>query len=487
MVKIASSALKQKAETYLSNISARNSIYNAFVALRPPSSVLEDTESQTSQNGPLSGSFYALKDNFCTTELPTTCASMSLKGYMSPYKCTANELLNEAGSILIGKTNMDEFGMGSNNTASSLYSPAINPIFQDAETNPRSAGGSSGGSAAAVAAKMCDFALGSDTGGSVRLPAAYCGIVGFKPSYGLISRHGLVAYAQSFDTVGILSRDVKTSKSVFDVLNKHDSKDPTSLSMDLRNKFQQASQERKDKKKRVIGVVEQTNLEDLDDNVRQAWIDSLEHLRILGHEIVTVSIPSLKHSLPSYFVIAPSEASSNLARYDGIRYGYRADQDREGDILYAATRNQGFGKEVQRRILLGVFNLSSDFFGNHFQQAQRVRRKIQLEYNALFSFPNLVSHNSLELPSPPQKVDVLISPTSKTIAPTHKEIFSVDQEAAGVQTYVNDVLTVPASIAGLPAISVPWGRGPNSVGIQVIGQIGDDNTVLDIAQQLEVN
>lgn len=485
MTRIPASAIKKRAETYLSNVSAKNSIYNAFMALRPQDSILEDTNSPNAQTGQLAGSFYALKDNFCTTEVPTTCGSVILKDYMSPYDCTVKTLLDTAGSVLIGKTNMDEFGMGSNNTASSLFPHAVNPIFDDAKTNPRSTGGSSGGSAAAVAAHMCDFALGSDTGGSVRLPAAYCGVVGFKPSYGLISRHGLVAYAQSLDTVGILSRDVQTSKRVFQVLNKHDSQDPTSLSLDLRKKFQQAAKEKSSKKTYTIGIVEETNLKDLDENVRQAWVESLDRLRSQGHEIVTVSVPSLKHSLPSYFVIAPSEASSNLARYDGVRYGQRASQDREGDILYAATRNQGFGKEVQRRILLGVFNLSSDFFGNHFQQAQKVRRKIQLEYNSVFSFPNLMTHNTLDLPSPPKKVDVLISPTSKTIAPTHKEIFSVDQEAAGVQTYVNDVLTVPASVAGLPAVSVPWGKGPNSIGIQVIGQIGDDNTVLDVAQLLE--
>lgn len=409
---------------------------------------------------------------------------MSLKDYVSPYNCTAEVLLNEAGGTLVGKANMDEFAMGSNNTESSLFPPAINPIFKDAETNPRSTGGSSGGSAAAVASNMCDFALGSDTGGSVRLPAAYCGVVGFKPSYGLLSRYGLVAYAQSLDTVGILSRDIDTARNVFNVLNKYDPNDPTSLALDTREKIDNAA-ENGENRKYTIGVVQEANLGDLDDNVRKAWVDSLEHLRTLGHEIVTVSMPSTRYALPSYFIISPSEASSNLARYDGIRYGFRAEDDREGDILYAATRNKGFGNEVQRRILLGVFNLSSDAFGNHFQKAQRVRRKILLEYNSLFKSPNILNSHGVSFKSPPQKVDVLISPTSKTIAPTHKEIFRADSKA-GVKSYVNDVLTVPASLAGLPAISVPWGKGSDTIGIHVTGQFGDDHTVLDVAKLLEI-
>lgn len=412
---------------------------------------------------------------------------------MSPYNSTVHQLLQNAGGVLLGKTNMDEFAMGSNNTTSNLYPPPSNPVFEDYQSSPRSTGGSSGGSAASVAANMCDFSLGSDTGGSVRLPAAYCGVVGFKPTYGLISRYGVVAYAQSLDTVGILSRDVKTAAKVFGILNKHDPSDPTSLSQELRQKLdleQKKINEANPKRKYTIGILNEANLEDLDPKIKKAWLESLYLLQSQGHDIVTVSVPSIKQALPTYFIISPSEASSNLARYDGIRYGYRADMDRKGDILYAATRNEGFGKEVQRRILLGVFNLSSDFFGNHFLQAQKVRRKIQLEYDSIFSFPNVASHAhppiSNDLFDHQKTVDVIISPTSKTIAPTHKEIFNVDKVDGAVKSYVNDVLTVPASIAGLPAISIPWGTGSDTVGIQVIGQFGDDKTVLDVANLLEI-
>lgn len=425
---------------------------------------------------------FALKDNFCTTELPTSCASKALEGYISPYEATTSKLLREAGGTMVGKVNMDEFAMGSNNLVST-YGPCLNPLFP--ADQPRSTGGSSGGSAAAVAAEMCDFSLGSDTGGSVRLPAAYCGVVGYKPSYGLLSRYGVVAYAQSLDTVGILSRDVQTSESVFDVLNKYDSHDPTSIPDSIRLEIQNAvAKTARSDKKFTIGVVEETNL-DLGENVRAAWIKSLNYLHSLGHKIVTVSIPSLKHALPTYFVLSPSEAASNLACYDGIRYGYRAGTDREHDTLYAPTRSEGFGSEVTRRIILGNFNLSSDFFGDHYRQAQKVRRKIQNEYDAIFRTSNVLVeglNKTFNTDSNMEKVDVVIGPTSRTIAPTHEEI---NKSKASVESYVNDVLTVPANLAGLPAISIPVGINRETVGIQFIGQYGDDKKVLEIAKILE--
>lgn len=378
---------------------------------------------------------------------------------------------------------MDEFAMGSNNMVST-YGPCNNPHFDPHTEGSRSSGGSSGGSAASVAAEMCDFALGSDTGGSVRLPAAYCGVVGYKPSYGLISRHGLVAYAQSFDTVGILARDVQTVQTVFDVLNQYDDHDPTSLKPNVRNQIAEIVSKGKsdENKKYTIGVVSETNL-DLSSEVKEAWINSLEFLRSQGHKIVTVSVPSLKHALPTYFVLSPSEASSNLARYDGIRYGYRAGKDREGDILYAPTRAEGFGSEVRRRIMLGAFNLSSDFFGNHYRQAQKVRRKIQKEFDSIFTTPNILTLTDNTVHDTQQEtVDVVIGPTSRTLAPTHEEVNGVN---ASVESYVNDVLTVPANLAGLPAITVPIGQGQTTVGIQLTGQFGDDEQVLKVAKILE--
>lgn len=400
---------------------------------------------------------------------------------MSPYEATTSLLLRQAGGTYIGKVNMDEFAMGSNNVIST-YGPCNNPWF-DPESEPsRSTGGSSGGSAAAVAADMCDFALGSDTGGSVRLPAAYCGVVGYKPSYGLLSRYGLVAYAQSFDTVGILSKDVTTAENVFNVLNKYDENDPTSLKPSVRDQILAEVAKKESKDKLTIGVVSETNL-DLAPEVSEAWIKSLEYLRAQGHRIVTVSVPSIKHALPTYFVLSPSEASSNLARYDGIRYGYRAGKDREGDILYAPTRSEGFGHEVRRRIMLGAFNLSSDFFGDHYRQAQKVRRKVQQEFNTIFKTKNVLASTEMVVVGEPQeKVDVILGPTSRTQAPSHEQIYA---EKGSTESYVNDVLTVPASLAGLPAITVPIGHGRETVGMQISGQFGDDKLVLQVAKSLE--
>ncbi|KAF5105975.1 hypothetical protein DV453_004312 [Geotrichum candidum] len=447
----------KRAESYLANIAAKNPEFNIFVSQRNQNNVIAEVK---------------------TSALDTD------KNYVSPFEATTSKLLREAGGTFVGKVNMDEFAMGSNNMIS-LYGPCKNPLFSP--DTPRSAGGSSGGSAAAVAANMCDFALGSDTGGSVRLPAAYCGVVGFKPSYGLISRYGLVAYAQSFDTVGILSRDVATCETVFDLLNQHDSNDPTSLSDQLRDQIRlSVAEKRRDDHKFTIGIVEENNL-DLSDEVRQAWIKAVEFLHAQGHKVVTVSIPSVKHSLPTYFILSPSEAASNLARYDGVRFGYRAGTDSDQGVLYAPTRNEGFGDEVRRRIILGNFNLGSDFFGNHYRQAQKVRRRVQHEYNAIFRTPNVLTqgedvNNILDENVEFERVDVVVGPTSRTTAPTHDEVNNAE---ASVESYVNDVMTVPANLAGLPAITIPVGLGASTVGIQLTGQFGDDKKVLEVARILE--
>lgn len=379
-------------------------------------------------------------------------------------------LLKQAGGVLVGKCNMDEFAMGSNNEHS-YFGPVQNPLFDDKSVSP---GGSSGGSAAAVAADMCDIALGSDTGGSVRLPAAYCGVIGFKPSYGLISRNGVVAYAQSLDTVGICGKDLDLVAETFDVLNQYDPKDPTSLLPEQRAAIESAKS-RLPKERLNIGVVREA-IVDLSPEVREAWLAALDLLRSQGHSTTEVSIPSLKSSLPTYFVVSPSEASSNLARYDGVRYGSRAEIDKD-DIgtLYGPTRSAGFGAEVQRRILLGTYNLSSGAYKEHFMKAQQVRRKIQLEFNEVFAMPNVLDCGEV---AGPGTIDVLVHPTARTPAPTHEEML----KASSIEHYINDVLTVPANLAGLPAISVPF--GPPSVGMQVWGQYGDDELVLAVAREL---
>lgn len=417
---------------------------------------------------------------------------------MSPFDSTAQQLLQNAGGIFLGKNNMDEFAMGSNNTTSGLYPPALNPVFGAEE--PRSSGGSSGGSAAAVSANMCDFSLGSDTGGSTRLPAAYCGVVGYKPTYGLLSRYGIVPYANTLDTVGIVARDVETTRKVFNTLNKYDSKDKYSLPQDLRNRIKQHTEaqteqedkdeEPKEKKKYTIGIVHETNIDDIDEDVRNAWIESLEYLHSLGHEIVTVSVPSTSLSLSTYFIISPLEHTLNLVKYQKTTPA-EAMKDCEAHIFNAAIESKQFCAEFQRRTLLGTFNLNANATSHHVEKAQQVRRKLQLEYDAVFEFPNLAEPENATkyvgyIAPPPKKVDVLISPTTRTIAPSHEELLNAGK-AEGIDAYINDVLTVPANIAGLPAISVPWGKGKKTVGIQVSGQFGDDNTVLDIASILETH
>jgi aspartyl-tRNA(Asn)/glutamyl-tRNA(Gln) amidotransferase subunit A len=468
-----------RTEYFLANIDQHNPRINAFISWRDPENVKRDV--LEAQQGPLKGRIIALKDNYCTTDQKTTCASKVLENFVSPYDATVVKLIREAGGTVIGKTNMDEFAMGSNNDQSA-FGITRNPLFsQDTST-----GGSSGGSAAAVAADMCDISLGTDTGGSVRLPSAYCGVIGFKPSYGMISRYGVISYAQSLDTVGILGKSVSLVEGMFDVLNKYDMHDPTCISESIRKKITARDNSRLHKPLR-IGIIAEAII-NLSEEVRDEWINCLDYVRSLGHEIELVSVPALKQALPVYFILSPAEASSNLARYDGVRYGTRADVDRYvsqtadtfESTLYGPTRTRGFGDEVQRRILLGTYNLNAGAYSNHFSKAQKVRRKLIQQFNDVFAAVNVFYGNEGSRDSNSPKVDCIILPTARTRAPTHEEIRN---ESDPIEAYVNDVLTVPANLAGLPAISVPWGQ--KSVGMQVWGQFGDDHLVLDVAKLLE--
>lgn len=461
MTKIAGEAvLATRAARYLANIERSNKQINALVSLYPAEKVQKYAEET---GDPL---VIAIKDNFSTADLPTTCSSEMLRNYKSPYESSVVTLLKDEGFNLIGKANMDEFAMGTNNTFS-CFGPTLNPLYEE----PTSPGGSSGGSAAAVAAEFCDVALGTDTGGSVRLPAAYCSVYGFKPSYGLISRYGVVSYAQSLDTVGILAREVKHIARVFHVLNQYDQRDPTSLCPELRQTL--GSRQKKEAKGLRIGILSQAILE-MSPEIKKAWAGVLEDLQDQGHTIHTVSVPTMKYALPTYFMVSPAEASSNLARYDGIRYGTRAETDRDShDTLYAPTRTEGFGPEVQRRLLLGTFNLSAGAFEGHFKKALMVRRIIRDEFNALFASKNVLVEEDYETGD----IDVLVHPTALTPPPSLDKINHGDP----IEHYTNDVLTVPANLAGLPAISVPRGKG---AGMQVWGQYGDDELVLSVAAQI---
>ena len=403
----------------------------------------------------------------------------------------------------MGKTNMDEFGMGSH-SANSVHGPVLNPNF-DA---PRSAGGSSGGSAVAVRLGEADVALGTDTGGSVRLPAAYTGVVGYKPSYGMISRWGVVPYANSLDTVGFFARDVDRIHELViggGLMGEHDENDPTSLRKETRercfreNPLTPLRDNFKIPSEITIGIPQDYHIAELHPSILAAWSKAEQALREWGARIVPVHLPTTQAALPAYYVLAPAEASSNLAKYDGVRYGARGSgSDSAGEVLYSRTRGEHFGPEVKRRILMGTYSLSSERMDNYFIQAQRVRRLVQREFDGVFKRPNPLHDEvpfdlsamgegvQLEDKKGPPQVDFLLCPTAPSFPPLMDDV----KRQGAVDSYMNDVFTVPASLAGLPAVSVPVPIADATeatgglAGMQMLGQFWDDGRVLAIAREL---
>ncbi|KAI0091549.1 Glutamyl-tRNA amidotransferase subunit A, mitochondrial [Irpex rosettiformis] len=463
-----------------------------------------NSATDTVENGPLKDVRVAVKDNICTAGIPTTCSSRILETFKPPYDATVVKLLREAGAPIVGKANCDEFGMGSLNLWS-IHGPALNPSQYDkspgSEVELRSAGGSSGGSAAAVAAGLCDAALGTDTGGSVRLPASYCGVVGLKPSYGVLSRWGVVSYADSLDCVGILGKSVGHVQRVFQTLNKFDDKDPTAVHPDARKQAGFLCQERVNAwpgdatlSNLRVGVPQEYFPTELSTAILQPYRNVLRSLAKRGAQIIPVSLPSTHYALSAYYVIASAEASSNLARYDGIEFGLRVDPDnmnhvnQAGDI-YAQTRTFGFGEEVQRRILLGTYALTADAFDNYFLQAQRVRRLVRADFDNVFSARNVLSSTSS---APECGVDILLHPSAIRTAPplvhdAERDVYKLKGSKDDLDAYLQDVLTVPASLAGLPAMSVPAGVGEDKwpVGVSIVGQWGCDEAVLKVGEEIE--
>lgn len=420
---------------------------------------------------PLSNLLCGIKDNIVTKNMPTTCASKILLDYNSPFNATVVDLLEESGAINVGKTNLDEFGMGSGGIHSH-FGPTINPLFGNKRVV---AGGSSSGSAAAVSAGVVDFAIGTDTGGSVRLPAAYTSVLGFKPSYGRISRFGVVAYAQSLDTVGILSQNIEILRKVYNVLNKYDSKDPTSLTEELRV---EATNVYKKKEKLRVGIPKEFTQDNIPEVIKQGLLRVVDKLMSQGHGLYPVTLPAVKNSLPIYYTLAPAEAVSNLSRYDGIRYGTRDEKyDIANGTLFVPTRSN-FGQEVQNRIVLGNYNLCSESFKNNYIRAQKLRVELIDQFDSIFSFPNVLTSSVRKETG----VDVLLTLSSMNL-PSTIENFSNKENSNPVNSYINDIFTTPMSLAGLPTISLPI-CGYDGVGIQLIGQYADDSTVLDIAEKL---
>jgi aspartyl-tRNA(Asn)/glutamyl-tRNA(Gln) amidotransferase subunit A len=404
--------------------------------------------------GLLTGVPVALKDNIATLALPTTCGSRILAGYVSPYEATVVRKLREAGAIPFGKTNMDEFAMGSS-TEHSAYGPTRNPLAHD-----RVPGGSSGGSAAAVAAGIVSIALGSETGGSVRQPASFCGIVGVKPTYGRVSRFGLVAFASSLDQVGVFGATVDDAARGLRVIAGHDGLDSTSAELEVPEYHEAGSDTVKGM---VVGRPREYFPESLDPRIRARCDNAFEHLRALGAEIRDVSLPHTEMAIPVYYIIAPAEASSNLARFDGVRYGLRI----EGDGLrgmYEATRSQGFGAEVTRRILLGTYVLSAGYYDAYYRKAQQVRTLIAEDFRRVFK----------------SGVDVLFTPTAPTTA------FPIGAISDPYEMYLSDIYTVTANLAGVPAMSQPIGRvGGLPVGGQFIAAHFDEMKMFTAAYALE--
>ncbi|WP_322907798.1 Asp-tRNA(Asn)/Glu-tRNA(Gln) amidotransferase subunit GatA [Paenibacillus campi] len=417
--------------------------------------VMDERLSAGGERGLLFGLPVGVKDNMVTEGLRTTCASQFLRNYDPIYDATAVEKLRTADSVIVGKLNMDEFAMGGSNENSS-FMPVRNPWNLDYVP-----GGSSGGSAAAVAAGEAYFTLGSDTGGSIRQPASYCGVVGLKPTYGLVSRFGLVAFASSLDQIGPITKNVEDSAYVMQAIAGYDAKDSTSAKVDIPDYISALTGDVKGLK---IAVPSEYIGEGVDPAIKDAIMSSLKVLEGLGAEWEEVSLPYTEYAVATYYILASSEASSNLARFDGVRYGVRADNPANLLELYHRSRSEGFGAEVKRRIMLGTYALSSGYYDAYYLKAQKVRTLIKQDFDNVFT-----------------KYDVIIGPAAPTTA------FKLGSQVDDPLTmYLNDILTIPVSLAGVPAISVPCGFVDGMpVGMQIIGKAFDEQTVLRVAHAFE--
>ena len=408
--------------------------------------------------GVLGGVPIAIKDNICTNGVKTTCASKMLENFTPIYDATVVKKLEEAGAIIVGKTNMDEFAMGSS-TETSYFKKTKNPWNLN-----RVPGGSSGGSAAAVSSDMAFAALGSDTGGSIRQPASYCSVVGLKPTYGLISRFGLIAFASSLDQIGPFTKTVEDAAVMLNVISGHDKLDTTSADIE---KVDYTKSLVNDVKGKVIGIPTDFITEGISKDVKQAYDNAIDTLKAAGAKIEEIKLEYAKYSLATYYIIATAEASSNLGRYDGIRYGYRAKDFNDLDELYVKSRTEGFGDEVKRRIMLGTYVLSSGYYDAYYKRAQQVRTLIVDNFKKAF-----------------EKCDVIMIPT----APNTSFKFGA-HNASPLEMYLEDIYTVPVNIAGLPGISVPGGFGENGmpIGIQFIAKAFDEQNLLQVAYSFEKN
>lgn len=435
----------QLTQAYLDQIDAKDKTIGAYITVTAERALerakaFDGGKDSVCDISPLAGIPCAVKDNMCTKGVKTTCASKMLGGYVPPYSAHVVERLEQSGAIILGKLNMDEFAMGST-TENSAFKVCRNPMDTD-----RVPGGSSGGSAAAVAAKEAVYTLGSDTGGSIRQPASFCGVVGMKPTYGSVSRYGLIAFASSLDQIGPITSTVFDNALVLNAIVGHDRKDATSVKR-IYEDF--TTDIKKGVKGMKIGIPLQFFGEGISGDVKAAVLAAAEAYRTMGAELVEVSMPSIDYALSAYYVISSAEASSNLARFDGIRYGYRCDEYDNIDEFYRKNRSEGFGMEVKKRIMLGTFALSSGYYDAYYKKALQVRSLVRKDFDAAF-----------------EKCNFIISPVAPTVA------YKIGEKVGdSLQMYMGDAYSVPVNIAGIPALTLPCGTGEGGmpVGMQLIG------------------
>jgi aspartyl-tRNA(Asn)/glutamyl-tRNA(Gln) amidotransferase subunit A len=455
------------AEAFNANVAAAQKALNAFIIATPERALeaaakVDADRAAGKPLGKLAGVPIGMKDLFCTKGVQTTAASHILEGFTPEYESSVSQKLWDAGAGMLGKLNLDQFAMGSSNETS-YFGNVISPWRRNGGNAALAPGGSSGGSSAAIAAGLCPAATGTDTGGSIRQPAAFTGISGIKPTYGRCSRWGIVAFASSLDQAGPMARDVRDCAIMLEVMAGFDAKDATSLDLPVPEWEKGLSGDLKGKK---VGIPREYRLDGMDDDVDKAWAQGIAWLKDAGAEVIDISLPHTKYALPTYYIIAPAEASSNLARYDGVRYGLRDLPDGANlQDMYAATRAAGFGAEVKRRILIGTYVLSAGFYDAYYTQAQKVRTLISRDFTEAF-----------------KSCDIILAPTTPSAA------FALGEKSADpLEMYLNDVFSVPASLAGLPAMSVPAGlnREGLPLGLQLIGRPFDEQGVLNAGLAIE--
>jgi len=449
-------SLKQNVSEFLNKID-NNKHLNAFNFINL--NVLEQAEEieqkiKNNTAGILAGMVVAVKDNILQKDIPNTCSSKMLKNYISVYNATVIERLINEDAIIIGRTNCDEFAMGSSNE-NSYFGNVLNP-----HDNQRVSGGSSGGSAVAVASKLCDTALGSDTGGSIRQPAAFCGVIGVKPSYGLVSRFGLTAFASSFDSIGCFSNNIDDAALVLQVISGNDPKDSTSVKT---KKFNFSPIDNFNKLK--IGLPKEYFSDGLDSEIKKQINTFIDRIKSLGHEIIDINLPNTEYSIATYYILTTAEASSNLERFDGVRFGYRSSSSTSLSDMFINSRTEGFGDEVKRRIMLGTFVLSTGYYDAYYRKAQKVRRLIKDDFNKAF-----------------QSVDIILTPTTPTVA------FKIGEKSTDpLEMYLSDIYTTSANLAGIPGINIPIGNNKDGlpIGAQLMAKQFDEKILFSFIKQID--